>query len=53
MASSNKENLLGILLDSKLNFDFRIISLYKKAGQKFGALATINHYLTPNQKILL
>ena len=34
IASSNKENNLGILLDSKLNFDFHITSLYKKAGQK-------------------
>ena len=50
IASSNEEKLLGILLDSKLKFDSHITSLPKKAGQKLGALARINHYLTPDQK---
>ena len=53
IASSNEEKLLGILLDSKLNFDSHITSLCKKAGQKLSALARINHYLTPDQKLLL
>ena len=53
IASSNEEKLLGILLDSKLNFGYHLISLCKKAGQKLGALARINHYLTPDQKLLL
>ena len=53
IANSNEEKLLGILLDSKLNFDSHIISLCKKAGQKLSALARINHYLTPDQKLLL
>ena len=53
IASSNEEKLLGILLDSKLNFDSHITSLYKKARQKISALARINHYLTPDQKLLL
>ena len=52
-ASSNEEKLLGILLDSKLNFDSHITSLCKKAGQIFSALSRINHYLTLNQKLLL
>ena len=52
-ASSNEEKLLGILLDSKLNFDSHITSFYKKKGQKLSAHARINHYLTPDQKILL
>ena len=34
IASSNEENLLGIPLDSKLNFHSHIISLSKKSGQK-------------------
>ena len=46
IVSSNEEKLLGILLDSKLNFDSHITSLCKKAGQKLSALARINHYLT-------
>ena len=53
IASSNEEKLLGILLDSKLNFESHIIFLCKKAGQKLSALAIINHYLTPDHKSLL
>ena len=53
IVSSNEEKLLGILLDSKLNFDSHITSLCKKAGQKLSALARINHYLTQDQKLLL
>ena len=34
IASSNEQKLLGILSDSKLNFDSHITSLWKKAGQK-------------------
>ena len=54
-ASSNEYNFLGILLDKKLNLIliFIYLSLYKKAGQKLSALARINHYLIPDQKILL
>ena len=33
ITSSNEEKLLGILSDSKLNFDSDITSLCKKAGQ--------------------
>ena len=32
ISSSNEENLLGILLDSNLNFDSNTISLCKKAS---------------------
>ena len=53
ITSFNVEKLLGILLDSKLNFDSHITSLCKKAGQKLSALARINHYLTQDQKLLL
>ena len=49
IASYNEEKLLGILLDSKLNFNSHITSLCKKAG----ALGRINHYLTQDQKLLL
>ena len=51
--SSNEEKLLGILLDSKLNFDSHITFLCKKAQQKVSALARVNHYLTADQKLLL
>ena len=50
--SSNEEKLLGILLDSKLNFESRITSFCKKSGQKLSILARINHYLTPDQILL-
>ena len=53
ISSSNKEKLLGILLDNKLNFDSHITSLCKKAGQKLSALARINYYLTQDQRLLL
>ena len=49
---SNEEKLLGILLDSKLNFDSHITSLCKKTGQKFTRLARINHHLIPVKKTL-
>ena len=58
IASSHKEKLLGVLLDSKLNFDSTLqirdfTSLCKKVGQKLSALARINHYLTQDLKLLL
>ena len=53
VAISNEEKPLGILLDSKLNFESHITSLCKKAGQKLRALARISHFLTPDQKLLL
>ena len=49
----SQKNRFGILLDSKLNIDFHITSFWKQADQKLRALARINHYLTPDQKILL
>ena len=52
-ASSNEEKLLGILLESELNFDSHITSLCKKAGQKLSALARISHSLSQDQKLLL
>ena len=44
LASSNEQKILGIALDSKLNFDSHITSLCKKSGQKLYALARINHF---------
>ena len=44
IASSNEEKLLGILLDSKLNFESHITSFCKKRN----ALARINLYFYPS-----
>ena len=53
ITSSNEEKLLGIFLDSKLNFESRIGSLCRKAGQKVSALARLKNYLTTDQRNLL
>ena len=53
IANSNEEKLLDILLDSKLNLDSHITFLCEKSGQKLSALARINYYLTPDQKIFI
>lgn len=37
-SSSNEEKLLGVLLDSELNFDSHITSICKIADQNFSAL---------------
>ena len=34
ITSSNEENVIDLLLDSKLDFEIQIGSLYRKAGQK-------------------
>ena len=38
---SNKEKLLGVTLDKKLNFKTRVDNLCKKASQKLHALAQV------------
>ena len=53
ITSSNEEKLLGIFLDSKLNFESHIGSLRRKAGQKISALARLKNYLTSDQRNLL
>ena len=42
---SNKEKLLGILLDSKRNFESRIGPFLRKADQKIIALARLKNFL--------
>ena len=39
--SSNEEKLLGIPLDSKLNYESHVTSLCRKTGQKINALARL------------
>ena len=45
MTSSNWEKLLGIFLDSKLNFESHVGSLCRKADQKINALARLKNAL--------
>ena len=53
ITSSNEEKLLGIFLESKLNFESHIGSLCRKTGQNINALAKLKNYLTSNQRNLL
>ena len=46
ITDSNAEILLGIFLDSKLNFESHIASLCRKADQKINALARLKNHLT-------
>ena len=43
--SENKNELLGIILDSKLSFQDHINNLCKKASQKLNALARVARYM--------
>ena len=43
--SKIKNELVGIILDSKLSFEDQINSLYKKASQELNALARIAPYM--------
>ena len=53
ITSSNEEKLLGIFLDSKLNFESHIGSLCRKAGKKINTLTRLKKYLKLNQRNLL
>ena len=47
IAFENKNELLGIVLDSKLSFEDHINCLFKKASQKLNALARSVPYICP------
>ena len=51
ITSSNEEKLIGKLLDSKLNFESQLGSLYRKAGQKINT--RLKDHLTIDQINLL
>ena len=50
---SKNQKLLGVLIDSQLNFDEYLISLCKKAGKKLNALARLAKFLSLEQRKLL
>ena len=53
ITSTNEEKLLGIFLDSRLNFESHIGSLWRKVGQKISAIAKLKNYLSSDQRNLL
>ena len=48
-----KVKLLGIYIDNRLNFDYRIGQLYKKAGKKLHARTRVFKYMNISQRILI
>ena len=51
---SNKQKLLGVVIDRNLNFDEYVFDLYKKAGRKLSILAILSNYMSfEKTKILL
>ena len=51
--NSKFEKLLGIKLDSKLNFNFDIHDIFQKAGQKLNAISRITPYMRFAKKRLI
>ena len=47
--SEEKVKLLGIDIDNRLNFDYHISQLYKKAGKKIHALTRVFKYMDTSQ----
>ena len=47
--SSGVEKLLGVTIDSNLNFKEHILSLCKKANRKLHALSRLSKYMTFNK----
>ena len=51
---SNKQKLLGVIIDRNLNFDEYVFDLCKKAGRKLSVLARLSNYMSfEKEKILL
>ena len=51
--SSGVEELLGVTIDSNLNFKEHILSLYKKANCKLYALSRVSKYMTLTKRRIL
>ena len=47
---SRKQKLLGVEIDSNLNFDLYVSSLCKKAGKKFSVFALLSNFMSLNQR---
>ena len=53
MENSNEQNILGLIIDNKLNLKSHIDQLCKNVSQKFGALCRLSSYLNSSQKKLI
>ena len=51
--SEERVKLLGIYIDNRLNFDYQISQLYKKAGEKLHALTRVFKYMNISQRKLI
>ena len=51
--SEEKVKLLGIYIDNRLNFDYHISQLCKKAGKKLHALTRVFNYMNISQRKLI
>ena len=51
--SQEKVKLLGIYTDNRLNFDYHISQLYKKAGKRLKALTRVFKYMNISQRKLI
>ena len=51
--SSGVEEVLGVTIDSNLNFKEHILSLCKKANRKLHALSRISKHMTLNKRRIL
>ena len=47
--SSGVEKILGVTIDTNLNFKENILSLYQKANHKLYALSRVSKYMTLNK----
>ena len=50
---SKEEIILGITIDSKLNFNSHIRKMCKKSDQKLNAISKISTFLNKDQKIII
>ena len=50
VSSEQKVKLLGINLESRLNFDYHVNTLLNKANKKYHALARICNYMNTNKR---
>ena len=50
---SNRQKLLGVVIERNLNFDEIVFDLCKKAGRKLSVLARLSNYMSFEKKITI